>query len=241
MAGHSKWANTKHRKERADAKKGKLFTRVTKEIINAVKSGGADPKTNAKLRAAIAKAKEANLPSENIERNIKKAQTSDQSSYQEFVYELYGYGGVGILACGMTDNKNRLASEMRIATNKRGGSIATPGSVAFNFNHCAMFTVGYAAAQQEELFMLASELGADDIAFDEQATIIAPAESFCAISHGLQEAGYDLLSEELTYLPKTEMSCDSDDHRSNTALIEWLEAIDDVDEVVHNMELQDQN
>lgn len=236
MAGHSKWANTKHRKERADAKKGKLFTRVTKEIINAVKSGGADPKANAKLRAAIAKAKEANLPSENIERNIKKAQSSDQSSFHDFVYELYGHGGVGIIASGMTDNKNRLASEMRIATNKRGGSVATPGAVSFNFVHSAIFTLDYDVAGQEQLFLLASDLGAEDILFEERASIIAPADSFASLSQGLRDAGYSLSSEELTFLPKAEVSCSDDDCRANLALIEWLETIDDVDEVVHNME-----
>ena len=134
MAGHSKWANIKHRKGKADAIKGKLFTRVTKEIISAVKQGGSDPKNNPKLRLAIQKARAVNLPNDNIERNIKKASSADQADFSEVAYELYGYGGVGIIALVLTDNKNRAASDMRIATNKRGGTIASPGSVAFNFD-----------------------------------------------------------------------------------------------------------
>ena len=134
MAGHSKWANIKHKKERADSKKGKIFSRITKEIISAVKQGGPDPKSNAKLRLVLQKAKAANLPGENIERNIKKATSQDQADFFEITYELYGHGGVGIIVEAMTDNKNRTASDMRIATNKRGGSVASPGSVAFNFD-----------------------------------------------------------------------------------------------------------
>lgn len=134
MAGHSKWANIKHRKGRADAIKGKLFTRVTKEIISAVKQGGPDVKNNPKLRAALQKARDVNLPNDNIERNIKKASSQDQADFTQMTYELYGYGGVGILVDIMTDNKNRAAAEMRIATNKRGGTIANPGAVSFNFD-----------------------------------------------------------------------------------------------------------
>src|SRR5271157_288814 len=127
MSGHSKWANIKHRKDRADQKKGKIFSRIMKEIISAVKHGGPDQKSNSKLRIAILKAKEANLPNENIERNIKKASSADQQDFEDVTYELYGYGGVGIIVEAMTDNKNRLASEIRIATNKCGGTIAMPG------------------------------------------------------------------------------------------------------------------
>src|SRR5262245_60307280 len=126
MAGHSKWANIKHRKERSDKLKGKMFSRLAKEIISAVKMGGPDPKNNPRLRLAIDKAKIANFPNENIERNIKKASSETQANYESVTYELYGYGGVGLIVEVMTDNKNRAASDMRIATNKRGGTIANP-------------------------------------------------------------------------------------------------------------------
>ena len=134
MAGHSKWANMKHRKERSDKKKGKIFSRITKEIMSAVKQGGPDQKNNSKLRLAIQKAKDANMPNDNVERNIKKATSSDQQDFSEMTYELYGYGGVGILVDIMTDNKNRISSEIRIATNKYGGTVATPGAVSYNFD-----------------------------------------------------------------------------------------------------------
>ncbi|NGX61074.1 MAG: putative transcriptional regulatory protein, partial [Chlamydiae bacterium] len=119
MAGHSKWANIKHKKERADAQKGKVFSQMAKEIISAVKTGGPDPKSNARLRLAIQKAKQANVPNDNIDRNIKKASSADQADFEAITYEIYGHGGIGILVEALTDNKNRTVSDMRIATNKR--------------------------------------------------------------------------------------------------------------------------
>lgn len=133
MAGHSKWANIKHRKERADVKKGKIFSRMAKEIISAVKLGGPDPKANPRLRIALQKARAANLPNDIIDRNIKKASSADQADFHEMTYELYGHGGVGIIADVMTDNKNRIASEMRIATNKKGGNHCQSWSCGFQF------------------------------------------------------------------------------------------------------------
>src|ERR1051326_5724560 len=157
MAGHSKWANIKHRKGKADAIKGKIFSRLTKEIISAVKQGGPDPKSNTKLRMVIQKARAANLPSDNIERNIKKAASADQADYQEMSYELYGYGGVGVIVEIMTDNKNRISSDMRIATNKKGGTIASPGAVAFNFDRKGVIRVLKSNAIEDELFMASTE------------------------------------------------------------------------------------
>src|SRR5581483_11616093 len=172
MAGHSKWANIKHRKGRADAIKGKIFSRLVKEIISAVKQGGPDPKSNSKLRLVIQKAREANLPNENIERNIKKATSADQADYTEMTYELYGYGGVGIIAEVMTDNKNRIASEMRIATNKRGGTIASPGAVAFNFDRKGIIHIAKQNVEEESLFLAATDAGADDFEASEDSFII---------------------------------------------------------------------
>lgn len=120
MAGHSKWANIRHRKGKADAIRGKNFSRIAKEIISAVKLGGSDPKSNPRLKLAIQKAKDNNFPNDNVERNIKKAMSADQADYTEMTYELYGYGGVGLYVDVMTDNKNRISSDMRIATNKEG-------------------------------------------------------------------------------------------------------------------------
>jgi YebC/PmpR family DNA-binding regulatory protein len=238
MAGHSKWANIKHRKGKADALKGKLFSRVTKEIISAVKQGGPDPKTNPRLKIAIQKAKEVNLPNDNIERNIKKASSSDQADYVTMLYEFYGYGGVGILAEVMTDNKNRTASEMRIATNKNGGTIATPGSVAYNFDRKGIITVAVDQVKDEDsLFLLVTDLGAEDFTKHEDIFVITtPVESLLGIKDALDQAGIKTASSEFEYIPKSTVSCDVEALKSNRELIDYLEELEDVDAVFHNMQ-----
>lgn len=236
MAGHSKWANIKHRKERSDAKKGKVYSRMAKEIISATKLGGPDPKSNPRLRLAILKAKESNVPNDVIDRNIKKASSSDQADYLEVTYELYGYGGVGIIVEAMTDNKNRLASEMRIATNKRGGSIATPGSVAFNFDCKGIIHVPKNDISEDDLFMAATEAGADDFSVEEEVYIISTdPTALYSVKDALTAKGYKCEQAELEMWPKIEVDCDQEALQSNLALIEWLEEIDDVDAVYHNM------
>lgn len=236
MAGHSKWANIKHRKERADAKKGKVFSRVTKEIISAVKQGGADPKSNAKLRLAIQKAKEANLPSENIERNIKKASSPDQADFQSVTYELYGYGGVGIIVEIMTDNKNRTASDIRIATNKRGGTIANPGAVTFNFDRKGVIRIEKSKSEEDVLFLAATDAGAEDFSADDAGFIIFTApEDLIQVKEKLASQGIAIDEAEIEMIPKTYIDCDEETAKSNLSLIEWLEDLDDVDAVYHNM------
>jgi YebC/PmpR family DNA-binding regulatory protein len=239
MAGHSKWANIKHRKGKADAAKGKLFSRVTKEIISAVKQGGPDPKNNPKLRLALQKAKEVNLPNDNIERNIKKATSTDQADFTEMTYELYGHGGVGIIVDLMTDNKNRTASDMRIATNKRGGSIATPGAVSYNFDRKGILHI-QKKGEFDDLFLVASDLGADDVDEIEDLFIVTVApDQIYAMKEGLQSAGYKIDQAELEMLPKVLVDVDEETKQANLALIEWIEALDDVDAVYHNMKLED--
>jgi YebC/PmpR family DNA-binding regulatory protein len=236
MAGHSKWANIKHKKERMDAAKGKVFTRVTKEIISAVKQGGPDPKSNPKLRLALQKAKAANLPSENIERNIKKATSKDQADYSEIMYELYGHGGVGILVEIMTDNKNRTASDMRIATNKRGGTIASPGSVAFNFDKKGLITVRKEGISEEDLFAIVSEAGAEDFDQNEEMYVILCApEDLYKVKELLDTKQIKTEEVKFEMLPKVYVECNEENKKANEALIEWLEALDDVDALYHNM------
>ena len=238
MAGHSKWANTKHRKERADKKKGKIFSRIMKEIISAVRQNGPDPKSNSKLRAAIQKAKDANLPSDNIERNIKKAASSDQGDYFEMSYELYGFGGVGLIVDVMTDNKNRISSDMRIATNKCGGTIATPGAVAYNFDRMGRLTVAKTAALEEDLFLMATEAGAEDFSVaDEHYVILTSVENFLAVKETLQSKGIRFEESELAMIAKTLVEVSDSDADLNITLIEWLENLDDVDAVYHNMKI----
>ncbi|MBU6383623.1 MAG: YebC/PmpR family DNA-binding transcriptional regulator [Verrucomicrobia bacterium] len=238
MAGHSKWANIKHRKERADKKKGKVFSRIMKEIISAVKQGGPDPKSNSKLKIAIQKAKDANVPNDNVERNIKKAASSDSQDYTSMTYELYGYGGVGLIVDIMTDNKNRISSDIRIATNKCGGTVATPGAVAYNFDRKGVIKVAKSGANEDDLFLLVSEQGADDFSVEDESFVITtPIEAFNAVKEALQAAGAKIEEAELAMVPKTWVAVNDQDADSNITLIEWLENLDDVDAVYHNMKI----
>jgi YebC/PmpR family DNA-binding regulatory protein len=241
MAGHSKWANIKHRKGRADAKKGKVFSRIAKEIISAVKLGGADPKNNPRLRLVLQKARVANVPNDIIERNIKKASSVDQADYTEMTYELYGYGGVGIIVDVMTDNKNRLASEMRIATNKRGGTIATPGAVAFNFDRKGVIQITKKHGIEEEVFNASIEAGAEDFEAADDVFIVTtdPLDLF-QVKDAIAHLGFQCDEAALEMIPKSYVECDEETAKQNLALIDWLEQIDDVDEVFHNMKVPEQ-
>ena len=237
MAGHSKWANIKHRKGRADAVKGKIFSRITKEIISAVKQGGPDPKNNPKLRLVLQKAKSANLPNENVERNIKKASSAEQADYLEFTYEFYGHGGVGIIVDVMTDNKNRIASEMRIATNKKGGTIANPGAVAYNFDRKGVIHIPKGAHSEDDLFIIATEAGAEDFeAHDEGFVITTAPDKLYQVKEVVEASGVVCGETSLEMIPKNYVSCDEEMLKANLELIEWLEALDDVDAVYHNIQ-----
>ena len=238
MAGHSKWANIKYRKERSDAKKGKLFSRVTKEIISAVKQGGADPKANPKLKIAIQKAKEINLPNDNIERNIKKASSADQADFTEMTYELYGHGGVGLVVEILSDNKNRVSSDMKIATNKRGGTIASPGAVLFNFDQKGVILFPKGNFTEEEVFLAVSEAGAEDFTVQEDGyEVITPPTLLYQVKEHLVKIGALVEEASLERIPKSYVECSEEQVLANEALIEWLEELDDVDAVYHNMQI----
>lgn len=242
MAGHSKWANIKHRKNKADAKKGKVFSRLAKEIISAVKvGGGPDPKNNPRLRIALQKARAANVPNDIVDRNIKKACNEDQADYHELSYELYGHGGVGLMVDIMTDNKNRVSSEMRIATNKRGGHVATPGAVAFNFDRKGIIQITKKHAVEEELFSAAIEAGAQDFESDEDTYIITtdPVDLY-TVKEAINHLGFECDEASLEMIPKTYVDCDLETAKANLALIEWLEQLEDVDAVYHNMKIPDE-
>ncbi len=237
MAGHSKWANIKHKKDRADKAKAKAFSRVAKEIISAVRVGGPDPKANSRLRLAVQKARAVNFPTDSIERNIKKGASTDQSNYTEMSYELYGYGGVGLIVDVMTDNKNRIASEIRIATNKRGGTIAVPGAVSFNFERKGVLEVAKEGLEEDDLFLLVSDAGAEDFSSEEENyMVITPSEALYQVKEAIDEAGGKTLSAELQMVPKTLVEVDAETAKANQGLIDWLEDIDDVDVVYHNMD-----
>lgn len=241
MAGHSKWANIRHRKGKADLKKGKIFSRIAKEIISSVKLGGPDPKSNPRLRLALQKARLANMPNDNIERNIKKASSVDQADYIEMTYELYGYGGVGIFVDVMTDNKNRISSEMRIATNKCGGTIASPGAVAFNFDRKGIIQIAKKNALEDEVFMAATEAGAEDFeAGDEMFIITTDPAHLYNVKEAINHLGFNCEEAELAMVPKSYVECDLETAKNNLALIDWLDELEDVDAVYHNMKIPEE-
>jgi YebC/PmpR family DNA-binding regulatory protein len=236
MAGHSKWANIKHKKGKADAKRGKVFSRIVKEIITAVKLSGPDIKSNPRLRMVLAKAKAANMSSDTIDKNIKKASSPDQSAFEEGLYELYGHGGVGLIVDILTDNKNRTASDLRIATNKCGGTIASPGSVAFNFERKGVIEVEANQAIEEELFSTAIEGGADDFEKSESGfVILTDPKRLHEVKEAVEASGTPITEADIAVLPKTTVTCSEEDRAANQKLIEWLEDLDDVSEVFHNM------
>lgn len=232
MSGHSKWANIKHKKERRDKKKGKIFSMIAKEIISAVKQGGADPETNRKLKIAIQKAKDNNFPNENIERNIRKA-TTDKKDYISMVYELYGYGGVAIIVNILTDNKNRIASEIRVCVNKCGGSIASSGSCLFNFEKKGILQISKKEIAEEKLFSYVIEEGAEDFDKDEESYIIT-CDDMYRIKDALEKKGIKV-EGFLSMIPKSFVECNREDMEKNRKLLAYLEDIEDVGEVFHNM------
>ena len=236
MAGHSKWANIKHRKEKADKTRGKIFSRISKEIITAVKLHGPDPKSNPRLRLVLQKAKDNNVPNDNVERNIKKGMSQDQANYEEITYELYGYGGVGILVEALTDNRNRLSSEMRIATNKRGGHAANPGAVSFNFERKGIIIIKKDSFPEDKVFEIALEAGASDFEASEEVFLITTEpHDLMSVKEEMQKKGFHIEEASLQMINKNEIECSEEDKTSNLALIEWIENIDDVDEIYHNM------
>ena len=214
---------------------------MAKEIISAVRLGGPDPKANTRLRLALESARVANVPRDIIDRNIKKASSADQADFVALTYELYGHGGVGIIADIMTDNKNRIASEIRIATNKRGGSIASPGSVAFNFDRKGVIQIPKSQGEEETVFHAATEAGAEDFDQDDDMYIVItdPVE-LNNVKAALAGKGFESEEATLEMIPKTSVECDAETAAANDALIEWLEELDDVDAVYHNMTTADE-
>ena len=241
MAGHSKWANIKHRKGKADAQRGKIFTKIGREIAIAVKEGGADPATNGKLRDVIAKAKASNMPNDNINRSIKKASGESESVvYEEITYEGYAPGGVAIIAEVVTDNRNRTASDVRHIFDKNGGSLGTTGSVGYMFDHKGLILIEQdPKLVEDEVLMNALEAGAEDVEVTEEVFEVytAPGD-FSAVREGLEQAGYSFLSAERTKIPQNTVAVsDEETLQKVRKLLEMLDDNDDVMEVYHNADL----
>ncbi|GEL06835.1 YebC/PmpR family DNA-binding transcriptional regulator [Salisediminibacterium halotolerans] len=238
MAGHSKWHNIKHRKAHQDKKKGKIFTKLTKEIHQAVRQGGDDPYTNYPLKLAIDKAKQNNLPNENIERTIQKASGNvDGIDYEEITYEGYAPHGVAVFVEALTENRNRTAAEVRLQFNKNGGNLGEDGCVAFMFHRKGQLMIEKDEATDEEQLMLeAIEAGADDVQVeDEYVQIITVPDAFQDVKDSLEQAGYAFEFAEVTQIP--DIYADLDDQQAEEAhkLIEALEDLDDVQNVYHNL------
>jgi YebC/PmpR family DNA-binding regulatory protein len=239
MAGHSKWANIQHRKGRQDEKRGKIWTRLTREIIVAARSGGGDIAMNPRLRLAIDKAKDANMPADNIKRNIDKATGNlDGVTYEEIRYEGYGIGGAAIIVDCMTDNRVRTVAEVRHAFSKYGGNLGTEGSVAFQFKHVGQFLFA-PGANEDKLMEVALEAGADDVVTHEDGSIevlSSPAE-FEAVKNALEGAGLTPEMAEVTMRAENTVALSGDDAVRMQKLLDVIEDLDDVQDVYNNAEL----
>jgi YebC/PmpR family DNA-binding regulatory protein len=241
MAGHSKWANIKHKKAATDAKRGKVWTRLIKEITVAARMGGDDVNTNPRLRLSVDKAADANMPKENVTRAIQRgAGLLEGANYEEVRYEGYGIGGAAIIVDCMTDNRVRTVAEVRNAFNKNGGNMGNEGSVAFMFTHCGQMY--FAPGTNEDALMEAAlEAGADDITTDEEGGIevLTPPHDLSAIKDALAKAGFKPEVAEVTMKPQTETMVNGDDAIKMQKLIDALENLDDVQEVYTNVIIED--
>jgi YebC/PmpR family DNA-binding regulatory protein len=239
MAGHSKWANIQHRKGRQDEKRGKIWTRLTREIIVAARSGGGDVAMNPRLRLAIANAKAANMPADNIKRNVDKATGNLEGvTYEEIRYEGYGIGGAAIIVDTMTDNRVRTVAEVRHAFSKYGGNLGTEGSVAFQFKHCGQLV--FAPGTSEDLLMeVALEAGAEDVITGDDGSIevlTAPGD-FEAVQQALEAKGLKAEVAEVTMRAENTVALSGDDAARMQKLLDVIEDLDDVQNVFHNAEL----
>jgi YebC/PmpR family DNA-binding regulatory protein len=233
MAGHSKWANIQHRKGRQDAKRGKIFTRLIKEITVAARLGGGDPAINPRLRLAVDKAYDNNMPKDNVERAIKRGTGAlDGVNYEELRYEGYGIGGAAVMVDCMTDNKTRTVADVRHAFTKHGGNLGTDGSVAFLFKHCGQMVFA-PGTSEEKLMEVAIDAGAEDVVTNEDGSIevITGPNDFPAVRAMLEKAGFKPELAEVTMKPATENALAGEDAARMQKLLDALEAIDDVQEV----------
>ncbi|MFE8071455.1 YebC/PmpR family DNA-binding transcriptional regulator [Marinobacteraceae bacterium S3BR75-40.1] len=242
MAGHSKWANIKHRKAAQDAKRGKVFTKLIRELVVAARMGGGIPEDNPRLRTAIDKALNANMKKDTIERAIERgAGGGDEDNYEELTYEGYGPGGVAIYIEAMTDNKNRTVAEIRSAFNKAGGNLGTDGSVAFLFNKQGIITFE-PGTEEDALMEPALEAGAEDIATNDDGSVevVTAPEHYMDVKEALEAAGFKPANAEVTMVPSTTAELDADGAESNLKLIETLEDLDDVQNVYSNADFPEE-
>jgi len=242
MAGHSKWNNIKRKKEKTDAQRAKVFTKMAREIAVVVRAGGPNPDENSKLKDVIAKAKANNVPNDNIERIIKKAAgETDGANYEEIIYEGYGPSGVAVIVETLTDNRNRTAGDMRHYFDKYGGNLGQSGCVSFMFSRQGVLLVEAADVNEDSLMEAALEAGAIDFIADEGAfDIRTEPNDFGTVRDVLEAAGYSFASAELEYVPATFTALtNEDDLKKMHKLLEMLEDNDDVQAIWHNLEIEE--
>jgi conserved hypothetical protein TIGR01033 len=244
VAGHSKWAQIKHKKAQVDAKKGKIFTKIVKEISVAARLGGGDPEKNPRLRLAIDRAREVNMPSDNIKRAIMKGTGElPGTSYEEIVYEGYGPGGVALLIEVMTDNKNRTVSEIRHLLSKHGGSLGESGCVSWIFEKKGYILVDKKAVDEDTLLSVALDAGVDDLKNDEKEDnyeIIVPPDKLKEVKNAIEQAGINVSMAEVTMLPKNYVPVEGSVAEQMIKLMEALEEHDDVQNVYANFDMPEE-
>lgn len=244
MSGHSKWSNIKHKKEKSDNQRAKIFTKLGREISVIVKAGGADPESNTKLRDAILKARSNNMPNDNIQRCIKKAAgETGGDNYEEIVYEGYGPSGVAVIVETLTDNRNRTAADMRHYFDKCGGNLGQTGCVTFMFDKKGIIIVNGEGADEDQLMMDALDAGADDFSAEDDGyfEVSTDPDAFGAVCAELEEKGYKIESAEVLRVPQTTVTLTSEDDLKNmTKLIDMLDDNDDVQNVFHNCDIPDE-
>ena len=241
MAGHSKWANIKHKKAATDAKRGKIWTRLIKEITVAARMGGADIAANPRLRLAVDKAADANMPKENVTRAIQRGSGGLEGvNYEEVRYEGYGIGGAAIIVDCMTDNRVRTVAEVRHAFNKYGGNMGTEGSVAFMFKHCGQFLFA-PGVNEDKLMEAALEAGAEDVVADEEGgfEVLCDPHDFAGVKDALEAAGFKAEVAEIIMKPATETVFTGDDAVKMQKMLDALENLDDVQEVYTNAVIEE--
>ena len=239
MSGHSKWHNIQAKKGKADAKRGKIFTKIGKELAIAIKNGGANPDTNSKLRDVIAKAKAANMPNDNIQRAIKKAEGDLNSvNYETIVYEGYGPSGVAVIVETLTDNKNRSAGNVRSAFTKGGGNMGNAGCVSFMFQEKGEIVIEKDDKDEEEMMMIALDAGAEDFNSDEDEVFVITTtpEDFGTVREALEAQGIEFLEASVKMIPDTYTAINEEDAKKFQKMLDLLDDDDDVQEVYHNAE-----
>ncbi len=241
MAGHSKWANIKHRKAAQDAKKGKIFTKVAKEITVAAKLGGGDPEMNPRLRLALDKAKSVNLPKDNVERAIKKGTgEGNEANFEDVIYEGYGPGGVAILVQALTDNKNRTVSEVRSTMSKNGGNMGEAGCVSWIFDKKGVISIPLNYVDEETIMSLAIEAGAEDVETGEEYyEIVCDPADYENVKKTIEKSKIEYEYAEITMRPKNTVEVEGDTAKKVINLLEALEDLDDIQEVYSNFDMVD--